>query len=164
MDMLCFGRKIFKHISKKKGQLFVIEAFIAVSIMIIMVTAIYEVQLATQKPVETGYDEVLYTVMKQLDKNGNLDELIHAIRIDNDTALTEIKVKIKEAIYGALPDNGEFRMYIFDMISEEILEDGWVNMNYPLGNAVYGIEYLVTEINGENAPHIFHIDYWLIGV
>ncbi len=164
MDMLCSGRKIFKHLRKKKGQLFVIEAFIAVSIMIIMVTAIYEVQLATQKPVKTGYDGFLYTVMKQLDENGNLDELIHAIRNDNNTALTEVKVTIKEAIYGALPDNGEFRMYIYDMISEEILEDGWVNMNYPLGNAVYGIEYLVTEINGENAPHIFHIDYWLIGV
>jgi hypothetical protein len=37
-----------KLMKNKKGQLFIIEAFIAVSVMIIMVTALYEVQLATQ--------------------------------------------------------------------------------------------------------------------
>jgi len=40
--------KMIRLSKAKKGQLFIIEAFIAVSVMIIMVTALYEVQLATQ--------------------------------------------------------------------------------------------------------------------
>ncbi|MCK5304317.1 MAG: hypothetical protein KAJ72_03640, partial [Candidatus Heimdallarchaeota archaeon] len=68
-----------RGIMNKKGQLFIIEAFIAVSVMIIMVTALYEVQLATQPPIETSYNVELFEVLTSLDNNGQLDEFLIAI-------------------------------------------------------------------------------------
>ena len=63
----------------KKGQLFIIEAFIAVSVMIIMVTALYEVRIATQPPIVPSYNVELYEVMTTLDTNGQLNDFLIAL-------------------------------------------------------------------------------------
>lgn len=152
------------RIMNKKGQLFIIEAFIAVSVMIIMVTALYEVQLATQPPINTSYNVELYNVLKSLDNKGQFDEFLIAINSGTAEDISSIKTLINQAISGALPDNGVFTLYCENLVTEEVLANSWINEGYTSSGKTMGIDYLIMSRNGEYAPHQIHVQYWLIGV
>lgn len=153
-----------RGIMNKKGQLFIIEAFIAVSVMIIMVTALYEVQLATQPPIIPSYNVELYDVMITLDNNGQLDEFLIAINSGTATDISTIKATITQAISGSLPDNGVFTLYCENLVTEEVIVNSWINEGYTSTGESMGIDYLLISRNGDYAPHQIHIQYWLIGV
>ncbi|NPD87857.1 MAG: hypothetical protein HGN29_03990 [Asgard group archaeon] len=154
-----------KRLTKnKKGQLFIIEAFIAVSVMIIMVTALYEVQLATQPSTEPNFQEDIYNTLKLLDKNGILDEYIVTVETGSAVEITNIKNTIKQAIYGVLPDNGEFQLYCENMESIDVVINSWINQALILPKETIGIDYLITEVNGEFESYIYHFQVWLKGV
>jgi len=148
----------------KKGQLFIIEAFIAVSVMIIMVTALYEVQIATQPTSEPNFHENIYSTMKALDNNGVLDDFVYALKIDSSADIATNKSIIQQAIYGILPDNGEFRLHCENITSSTIITNSWVNQHLSLSSEAIGIDYMITEIMGEYDPCIFHLHVWLKGV
>ena len=152
------------RIMNKKGQLFIIEAFIAVSVMIIMVTALYEVQLVTQPPIDTSYNVELYNVLKSLDNKGQFDEFLIAINSGTAEDISSIKTLINQAISGALPDNGVFTLYCENLVTEEVLANSWINEGYTSSGKTMGIDYLIMSRNGEYAPHQIHVQYWLIGV
>ena len=153
-----------RGIMNKKGQLFIIEAFIAVSVMIIMVTALYEVQLATQPPIETSYNVELFEVLTSLDNNGQLNEFLIAINTGSAADVSSIKALINQAISGALPDNGVFTLYCENLVTEEVIENSWINEGYTSTGKTMGIDYLLMSRNGDYAPHQIHVQYWLIGV
>lgn len=148
----------------KKGQLFIIEAFIAVSVMIIMVTALYEVQIATQPTSEPNFHENIYSTMKALDNNGVLDDFVYALKIDSVVDINNNKVIIQLALYNILPDNGEFRLHCENVTSSVIITNSWINQHLSLSTEAIGIDYMITEIMGEYDPCIFHIHVWLKGV
>jgi len=148
----------------KKGQLFIIEAFIAVSVMIIMVTALYEVQLATQPSSEPNFQEDIYNTLKLLDQNNILDEYIDTVEGGIAGEILAIKNRIRQSIYGALPDNGEFQLFVESMNSSNIISNSWINRALILPKETVGIDYLVTEVNGEFESYIFHFQVWLKGV
>jgi hypothetical protein len=148
----------------KKGQLFIIEAFIAVSVMIIMVTALYEVQLATQPSTEPDFQDDIYSTLKLLDYNGILDEYIETVQTGSAVEITNIKSTIKQSIYGILPDNGEFQLFCESMASSDVVSDSWINQALILPKETIGIDYLITEVNGEYESYIFHFQVWLKGV
>ncbi len=148
----------------KKGQLFIIEAFIAVSVMIIMVAALYEVQLATQPPIVPSYNVELYDVMITLDNNGQLNEFLIAINSGTAGEISSVKAILEQAISGALPDNGEFTLYCENLLTEEVISNSWINEGYTSIGETMGIDYLIMSRNGDYAPHQIHIQYWLIGV
>jgi hypothetical protein len=153
-----------RKIMNKKGQLFIIEAFIAVSVMIIMVTALYEVRIATQPPIVPSYNVELYEVMTTLDTNGQLNEFLIALNSGTAQDIASIKAIIEQAISGALPDNGRFTLYCENLATEEIIASSWINEGYtPIGESM-GIDYLLVSRNGDYAPHQIHVKYWLIGV
>ena len=154
-----------KRLTKnKKGQLFIIEAFIAVSVMIIMVTALYEVQLATQPSSEPNFQDDIYNTLKLLDKNGILDEYIITVETGSAVEIANIKNTIKQSIYGILPDNGEFQLFCENMASSDVVSDSWINRALILPKESIGIDYLITEINGEFGSYIYHFQVWLKGV
>lgn len=153
-----------RGIMNKKGQLFIIEAFIAVSVMIIMVTALYEVQLATQPPIVTGYNVEIYDVLTSLDNNGQLDEFLIAINSGTAGDISSIKDIITQAISGVLPDNGVFTLYCENLVTEEVIANSWINEGYTSTGKTMGIDYLLLSRNGDYSPHQIHIQYWLIGV
>lgn len=144
--------------------MFIIEAFIAVSVMIIMVTALYEVQLATQPSTEPNFQEDIYNTLKLLDKNGILDEYIVTVETGSAVEITNIKNTIKQAIYGVLPDNGEFQLYCENMESIDVVINSWINQALILPKETIGIDYLITEVNGEFESYIYHFQVWLKGV
>ncbi len=148
----------------KKGQLFIIEAFIAVSVMIIMVAALYEVQLATQPPIVPSYNVELYDVMITLDNNGQLNEFLIAINSGTAGEISSVKAILEQAISGALPDNGEFTLYCENLLTEEVISNSWINEGYTSIGETMGIDYLIMSRNGDYATHQIHIQYWLIGV
>ena len=153
-----------KKLSKsKKGQLFIIEAFIAVSVMIIMVTALYEVQLATQPSVEPTYHEEVYSTIQALDANGILDEYIYAIENVISADITYYRNIITQAIYGALPEHGEFKLNYESVQTSTIVTESYINEILTPGDTVISIDYLITEVLGEYAPYIIHIQVWLKG-
>ncbi|MHA1953351.1 MAG: hypothetical protein ACW96U_05350 [Candidatus Heimdallarchaeaceae archaeon] len=154
-----------KRLTKnKKGQLFIIEAFIAVSVMIIMVTALYEVQLATQPSSEPNFQEDIYNTLKLLDKNGILDEYIVTVQNGSAIEIANIKNTIKQSVYGILPDNGEFQLFCENMASSGVVSNSWINQALILPKESIGIDYLITEINGEFESYIYHFQVWLKGV
>lgn len=148
----------------KKAQLFIIEAFIAVSVMIIMVTALYEVQIATQITPEPSFQEDVYNTIRALDRNGKLEEYIYALEIGSIPEITNMKSILKQAIYGSLPDNGEFILSCENLTTDVTVADGWINQGITLPNEFIGIDYLILEVNGEYSPYILHIQIWLKGV
>ncbi len=154
-----------KRLAKnKKGQLFIIEAFIAVSVMIIMVTALYEVQLATQPSSEPNFQDDIYNTLKLLDQNGLLDEYIITVKTGSPAEIIDIKTVLKQSIYGILPDNGEFQLFCENMNSSSEMSNSWINQALTLPKETIGIDYLITEVNGAFESYIFHFQVWLKGV
>ncbi|MHA1199620.1 MAG: hypothetical protein ACTSQF_09870 [Candidatus Heimdallarchaeaceae archaeon] len=147
----------------KKGQLFIIEAFIAVSVMIIMVTALYEVQLATQPSVEPEFHEEVYTALQALDANGFFDNYIYSINSAIPADITYYRTIITAAIYGALPDHGEFKLHYEDLQTSVIVSESHINEHLTTGDSVVSIDYLITEVYGEYAPYTIHLQVWLKG-
>jgi hypothetical protein len=156
--------KMKKLAKNKKGQLFIIEAFIAVSVMIIMVTALYEVQLATQPSTEPNFQEDIYNTLKLLDQTGFLDEYIVTVKTGSPAEIANIKTTLKQSIYGMLPDNGEFRLFCESLNNSSVVTNGWINQGLTLPKETIGIDYLITEVNGEFESYIFHFQVWLKGV
>lgn len=153
-------RKLSKN---KKGQLFIIEAFIAVSVMIIMVTALYEVQLATQPSVEPEFHKEVYSTLQALDENGILDEYIYAVVNVVSDDITYYRTILTQAIYGALPDHGEFKLNYEDLQTSLIVVDSHINEHLTPGDTVISIDYLITEVYGAFAPYSIHLLVWLKG-
>jgi rhodanese-related sulfurtransferase len=151
-------------IKTRKAQLFIIEAFIAVSVMIIMVTALYEVQLATQPPPEVTYYESVYTTLNTLDDHNVLDNFLYAVVNGLTAQLVANKLTITQAIYASLPDNGEFNLYCENMTTSAIITGSWINQLFEPSSDAIGIEYLLLEANGVYLPCIFHLQVWLKGV
>ena len=148
----------------KKAQLFIIEAFIAVSVMIIMVTALYEVQIATQITPEPSFQEDVYNTLRALDRNGKLNEYIYTLEIESIPEITNLKSILRQAIYGSLPDNGEFVLSCENLTSDETVANGWINHGITLPNEFIGIDYLILEVNGMYSPYMLHLQIWLKGV
>lgn len=145
----------------KKGQLFIIEAFIAVSVMIIMVTALYEVQLATQPPVEPSFHEEVYFSLQTLDNNGILDSYIYSVENSLSVDVVYYREIIKQAIYGALPDHGEFKLNYENLLTSTIVVGSWINENLDIADTVVSIDYLILEVYGEYTPYTIHLQVWL---
>ncbi|MHA1684828.1 MAG: hypothetical protein ACTSYD_00320 [Candidatus Heimdallarchaeaceae archaeon] len=148
----------------KKGQLFVIESFIAVSVMIIMVTALYQVQVSTTPTPKPDYASSIDAVMESLDKNGELDELISAIISNQANRIAAAKNSITNAIYATLPDNGDFVMYCTNVTSGSIISESWIHEKLTIPSDAIGIDYLILEVNGNFAPYVFHVYAWIKGV
>lgn len=148
----------------RKAQLFIIESFIAVSVMIIMVTALYEVQIATQPPIVPNYHEEVYTSLQSLDGINVLDNYIYSVINSLTENITYYQTIIEEGIYGSLPDNGEFSLYYENMTSGLEFAGSWINNHLTPPTETIGIDYLISEVNGELIPCVIHLQLWLKGV
>jgi len=153
-----------KLTKNRKAQLFIIEAFIAVSVMIIMVTALYEVQIATQPPIEAKYQEEVYTTLKLLDNQNVLDGYIYSVLNSQIANITYYRTVIEQAIYGSLPDNGEFNLYYENLTTSLEISGSWINQHLAPSAEAIGIDYLISEVNGELIPCTIHLKVWLKGV
>lgn len=153
-----------KLTKNRKAQLFIIEAFIAVSVMIIMVTALYEVQIATQPPIEANYQEEVYTTLKLLDNQNVLDGYIYSVLNSQIANITYYRTVIEQAIYGSLPDNGEFNLYYENLVTSLEISGSWINQHLAPSAEAIGIDYLISEVNGELIPCTIHLKVWLKGV
>ncbi len=71
---------------------------------------------------------------------------------------------MKQTIYGILPDNGEFQLYCEVLNTSNVVTNGWINQGLTLPKETIGIDYLITEVNGEFISYIFHFQVWLKGV
>lgn len=156
--------KMIRLSKAKKGQLFIIEAFIAVSVMIIMVTALYEVQLATQLSPELNLEDEVFITIRALDNTGNLDKYLYSLETGITADIELYKQIIEQAIYGSLPDNGQFLLYCENVTVSEVIPESWINQYLTLPDSTTGIDYLVTEVNGKFTEYIFHFHIWIIGV
>ncbi len=154
---------MIKLSKSKKGQLFIIEAFIAVSVMIIMVTALYEVQLATQPSAEPKFHEGVYSTLQALDANGFLDDYIYSIVNSIPADIIYYRNIISQAIYGALPDHGEFKLNYEDLQTSSIVTGSHINEHLTPGDSVISLDYFITEVYGEYAPYTIHLQVWLKG-
>lgn len=157
-------KKMRSLLRSKKGQLFVIEAFIAVSVMIIMVTALYQVQVTTTPKPEPDYSKNVYAVISSLDQQGILERLVLAIKNNEQNDITLYKNIISQAIYAALPDNGEFVFYYTNVTTDSIISESWINENIKIPANAVGIDYLFVEINGNFEPYVAHVYSWIEGV
>ena len=156
--------KMIRLSKAKKGQLFIIEAFIAVSVMIIMVTALYEVQLATQLSPKLNLEDEVFTTIRALDNTGTLDKYLYSLETGITADIELYKKTIEQAIYGSLPDNGQFLLFCENVTVSEVIPESWINQYLTLPDSTTGIDYLVTEVNGKFTEYIFHFQVWIIGV
>ncbi|MHA1415874.1 MAG: hypothetical protein ACTSRR_06390 [Candidatus Heimdallarchaeaceae archaeon] len=153
-----------KLLKSKKAQLFVIEAFIAVSVMLIMVIAIYEVQLATVPPKEQGYTKLTYNILESLDQSGILEEYVIALKSENPDTIGNVQEKISLAVYSSIPENADFYFYCKNLTTNEIVTSSIINILDTDQVNVFTSEYLITEVNGEFDPYSFYLAVWIVGV
>jgi len=153
-----------KLLGSKKAQLFVIEAFIAVSVMLIMVIAIYEVQLATVPPKEQGYTELTYNILESLDHGGILEEYVIALKSENTDTIGNVQEKISLAVYSSIPENADFYFYCKNLTTNEIVTSSIINILDTDQVNIFTSEYLITEVNGAFDPYSFYLAVWIVGV
>ena len=70
---------------------------------------------------------------------------------------------ISQAIYGALPDHGEFKLSYEDLQTSTIVDESYINELLTPGDSVISIDYLITEVYGSYAPYTIHLQVWLKG-
>ncbi|MHA1865186.1 MAG: hypothetical protein ACTSVB_09940 [Candidatus Heimdallarchaeaceae archaeon] len=153
-----------KLLRSKKAQLFVIEAFIAVSVMLIMVIAIYEVQLATVPPKDQGYTELTYNILESLDQSGLLEEYVIALKSENSANIENVQDKISLAVYSSIPENSDFYFYCKNITSNEVITSSIINILDTEQVNIFTSEYLITEVNGTFDPYSFYLAVWVVGV
>ena len=129
-----------------------------------MVTALYEVQLATQLSPELNLEDEVFITIRALDNTGNLDKYLYSLETGITADIELYKKIIEQAIYGSLPDNGQFLLYCENVTVSEVIPESWINQYLTLPDSTTGIDYLVTEVNGKFTEYIFHFQIWIIGV
>ena len=94
-----------------------------------------------------------------------LEEYIIALKQGNTNSINQLKEEISNSLYSVLPANGEFYFYCQNVTNGgQVIEKSIINPISKLPEEAVGINYLVSEIQGNFEPYIFHTLVWLEGV
>ena len=139
-----------KNSFNKKGQLFLIEVFIALSVLILMMIAIYQVDFVSDPTYQDDLSEIGYNALESLNKAGNLKSYIYNIQT----------TEFAESLESILPENVLWRLSVEDDAGTTIFQIYW-NRTPPADVSVGVTDYFLYGYETElNQFRVIHLELW----
>ena len=139
---------------KKSGQLFLIEVFIALSVLILLMIAIYQVEFVSERTYPDDLSEIGYNTLESLNQAGTLKPLIYNLQT---TELANI-------IDGTLDVNIFWRLSVEDDAGTNIFSLYWERIP-PADASVGAVDYFLFGYDTTlDQFRVIHIELWrLVG-
>ncbi|NHK32767.1 MAG: hypothetical protein FK730_15565 [Asgard group archaeon] len=144
------GRIRKKLLLNKKGQLFLLEVFIALSVLILLMIALFQVEFTATPTYQENLSEIGYDALESLNQAGELKPLVYNL-LTSDLA---------DSIDDILPINILWRLTVEDDVGTTIFSIYW-DRTPPLDASVGATDYFLYgyEIN-LNQFRVIHLELW----
>jgi len=140
--------------SKKKGQLFLLEVFIALSVLVLLMIALYQVEFTSLPTYQDDLTDIGYNTLDSLNDAGSLKTMVYNLQT------TELSDSIDEA----LPANIYWRLAVEDENGAIVFDLYWDRA--PPADASIGVtEYFLFGYETNlNEFRVVHLELWrLVG-
>jgi len=139
---------------KRRGQLFLIEVFIALSVLILLMIAIYQVEFSSDETYPDNLSEIGYNTLEALNQAGTLKPLVYNLQT---TELTNI-------LDNALAENVFWRLSVEDDTGTNIFSLYW-ERTPPADASVGVVDYFLFGYDTIlNQYRVIHLELWrLVG-
>lgn len=138
--------------NKKRGQLFLLEVFIALSVLILLMIAIYQVEFTAIPTYQDDLAEIGYNALETMNKAGELKPLIfNSQTLELTNSLDEI-----------LPENVIWRLSVENSAGTTIFQVYWDRVP-PIDGSVGVTDYFLYGNNDALEQYrIVHLELWRI--
>ncbi len=140
--------KLIKN--NKKGQLFLLEVFISLSVLILLMIALFQVEFTTRPTYQENLSEIGYNALDSLNQAGTLKPLIYNQQI----------TELADSLDASLPANVLWRLSVNDEDGTTIYSIYWDRT--PPSDATIGVsEYFLFgfETNLDQF-RVLHLELW----
>ncbi|NHJ84145.1 MAG: hypothetical protein FK734_01700 [Asgard group archaeon] len=139
-----------KILSRKKGQLFLLEVFIALSVLILLMLAIYQVEFTTLPTYQDDLSTVGYNTLDSLNTAGELKPLVYNLLTD----------ELAESLDDILPQNIVWRLKVDDGAGNTIFSLFWDRLP-STGASVGAADYFLYGYgDGLDQFRVIHLELW----
>ena len=140
------------NLLNKKGQLFLLEVFIALTVLILLMVAIYQVEFTAPPSYQDDLSEIGYNALESMNLAGDLKPLVfNSLTTDFANSLSAI-----------LPENVLWRLSVEDGVGTTQFQIYWDRT--PPGESSVGVTEYFLYGNAENLQHFrtIHLELWRI--
>ncbi|MEA2071408.1 MAG: hypothetical protein U9O98_08970 [Asgard group archaeon] len=143
--------RIINNLTKqKKGQLFLIEVFIALTVIILLMTAIYQVEFTTYPHYQEELSTIGFDALETLNEAGELKPLI----------FEQNSITIQENLDNLLEENILWRLSVLDNSSKELFTINW-EQTPPLDTDIGVVNYILASDGSSLGDYrIIHLELW----
>ncbi|MGC9778274.1 MAG: hypothetical protein HZR80_03440 [Candidatus Heimdallarchaeota archaeon] len=139
-----------KNSFNKKGQLFLIEVFIALSVLILMMIAIYQVEFTSDPTYQDDLSEIGYNALESMNKAGNLKPFVYKIQTS----------EFADNLENILPENVLWRLSVDDDIGNNIFQI-YLDRTPPADVSVGVTDYFLFGYESDlNQFRVIHLVLW----
>ena len=136
--------------NKKKGQLFLLEVFIALSVLVLLMVAIFQIELTTMPNYQDDLSTIGFEAIDSINKAGDLKALVF-------NGLTD---ELAESIDDALPTNILWRLSVEDEAGNVQFTLFW-DRTPPADAAVGATDYFLYGYQSDlDQYRVIHIELW----
>ncbi|MFW9923054.1 MAG: hypothetical protein ACFFDW_07165 [Candidatus Thorarchaeota archaeon] len=138
----------------RKGQLFLLEVFIALSVLILMLIALYQVEFTSTPNYQDDLAQIGYNALESLNSAGELKPLIY----------NSLTLELVESLDGILPNNIVWRLSVEDQTGTTLYQVLWDRIP-PIDGSVGATDYLLYGFQDNlSGFRVIHLELWrLIG-
>ena len=144
------GLKKLKLPTKKKGQLFLLEVFIALTVLVLLMVAIFQIELTTMPNYQDDLSIIGFEALDSINKAGELKALVF-------NSLTD---ELAESLDDALPANILWRLSVEDEAGNSQFTLFWDRT--PPTEAAVGVTdyFLYGYLSDLNQYRVIHLELW----
>lgn len=144
-------RKLTKQ-RRKKGQLFLIEAFIALSVLVLLMIAIYQVEFSSTPNYQDDLSEIGFNALDSLNKAGELKPLVFNLQ----------STDLANSLDDALPENILWRLSVEDETGTTQFTVFW-DRSPPASSSIGATDYFLYGYNDAlDSYRVIHLELWRI--
>jgi len=141
-----------RNLLNKKGQLFLLEVFIALTVLILLMVAIYQVEFTAPPSYQDDLSEIGYNALESMNIAGDLKPLVfNSLTTDFANSLSTI-----------LPENVLWRLSVENGVGTTQFQIYWDRA--PPAESSVGVTDYFLYGDGENLQHFrtIHLELWRI--
>ncbi|MHA1125668.1 MAG: hypothetical protein ACTSO7_08435 [Candidatus Heimdallarchaeota archaeon] len=136
--------------TKKKGQLFLLEVFIALTVLVLLMVAIFQIELTSKPNYQDDLSTIGYDALDTINNAGELKTLVF-------NGLTS---ELSDSITDALPENILWRLSVEDEVGNVQFTLFW-DRTPPADAAVGATDYFLYGYQSDiNLYRVIHLELW----
>ncbi|MHA2402929.1 MAG: hypothetical protein ACXADH_08080 [Candidatus Kariarchaeaceae archaeon] len=155
----------------KKGQLFLIEVIVALTVLMVLITVLFSTQTISPPPTETNLNESGSNAISALVDSGELwdyydlaNESYHVLGKSRLEVSNVTKISVTNTIHSSIPVIANFKAYLYRYNSTLL---AWVQIdvinfetNDPTSSDIVVVEHYSPGYNGAFAGFKFQLNLW----